>query len=114
MPEVESIIFSLENNKNLYYNMENNIRKKKVKLSPLERNKNRLESKVNKIKNSVDKSLGETILKLYDSRKVSQFQGAEKIIDALKTTVTVDLYKRVILAMSLNVIKLSIKTCTRF
>ena len=43
-----------------------------------------MSSNVNKISNAVGKGLGETILKLYESRKVSQFQGAEKIIDALK------------------------------
>ena len=56
--------------KNLYYNMNKNI----------ERNFKRLSSKVNKISNSVGKGLGETILKLYESRKVSQFQGAEKLL----------------------------------
>ena len=74
MPESEKINIRLKNNKNLYYNMNKNV----------ERNLKRLSSKVNKIKNSVGKGLGETILKLYETRKVSQFVSAEKIIDSLK------------------------------
>ena len=60
MPESEKINIRLKNNKNLYYNMNKNV----------ERNLKRLSSKVNKIKNSVGKGLGETILKLYETRKV--------------------------------------------
>ncbi len=75
--------FNSENN-NINNIMENNTRKKRVKLSNTERNKLRLEAKVNKITNPISKGLGEEILKLYSSRKVSQFVNAERIIDALR------------------------------
>ena len=50
----------------------------------VQRNLKRLSSKVNKITNPVGKGLGKEVLKLYESRKISQFHGAEKIIDELR------------------------------
>ncbi len=76
--------FNSENN-NINNIMENNSRKKRVKLSNTERNTIRLESKVNKITNTTSKRLGNEILGLYTSRKVSQFVNAERVIDALKS-----------------------------
>ena len=65
--------FNSENN-NINYSMKKYI----------QRNYNRLESKVNKITNPISKGLGKEILDLYSSRKVSQFVNAERIIDSLK------------------------------
>ena len=39
---------------------------------------------MNRIKSPVGKGLGESILKLYESRKISQVVNAERVIDALK------------------------------
>ena len=87
MPEISKNILSLKNNKNLYYNMNKNI----------ERNFKRLSSKVNKISNSISKGLGKEILGLYESRKLSQFHGAEKIIDELKNNNIMAIHKANIL-----------------
>ena len=65
--------FNSENN-NINYNMNKNI----------QRNYNRLEGKVNKITNTIGKGLGKEILDLYKTRQISQFHGAEKIINELK------------------------------
>ncbi len=59
------------NNKIINYNMNKNIL----------RNFNRLKNKVNNITNSTGKGLGKEILKLYENRQISQFHGAEKIIN---------------------------------
>ena len=48
--------------------MGKNTRKKRVKLTNVERNYNRLESKVNKITNTIGKGLGEELLKLYKNK----------------------------------------------
>ena len=82
--EIKLKTISLENNKNIFNNMDIITRKKRVKLTNVERNYNRLSSKVNKINNTIGEGLGKEILELYETRKVSQFHGAEKIIDALK------------------------------
>ena len=87
MPEISKNILSLKNNKNLYYNMNKHI----------ERNFKRLSSKVNKISNPISKGLGKEILDLYESRKLSQFHGAEKIIDELKNNNIMAIHKANIL-----------------
>ena len=87
MPENENLNIRLKNNKNLYYNMNKNV----------QRNFNRLSSKVNKITNPISKGLGKEILDLYETRKISQFHNAEKIIDELKNNKAIGIHKANIL-----------------
>ena len=54
---------SLENNKNIYYNMDNNVRKKRVKLTNIERRLTYLEQLVNKVKD-VEEGTGRNVGRL--------------------------------------------------
>ena len=66
-------IFSLENNNFIDNNM----------IKKILRNFNRLKTKVNKIPNSHHKDIGNQILKLYETRQISQFRKPELIFDGL-------------------------------